>query len=598
MVRTYKKKTDQGQWSQEDMNKAADKVLTKKLSVRQAAETYNVPYTSLQRRTTLSRGVIKRRGGQQTMDIDTEKQFADRLLHLSNRGFGITPKAVRKYAFQFAECKNIKHSFNKKTEIAGEDWFHRFMTRNPELSIRKPEGLSRARINGMKKEKVTEFFKTLENVVEHNDLRGKPECVYNVDETGVPLNNRPPNIVAKKGSKDVVSMTSVERGENVTVLACMNAAGQYIPPFVLFKGVRKRDDFMLGMPSGTEIAMTEKGWVTEEAFKLWLHHFNRYRTQGKVILILDGHATHTSFAVVDLCESLEIELVLIPPHTSHALQPLDVSFFKPLKAYYNQHATTWQHSHPHKGITKVAFGGLFKEAWNQAATVGNAAKGFQKTGIFPLNPNAIPDHKFIGDIQHNVDTPQPNVQQRVDLELPSTSARQVYDEQSSTRKQLIQDPPLQTRQFETEQQDCDGVTSDPIKEILPSPLKSPTISRKPHKLTQPILHLTSPQSKENLLMKETKKKEKIEKKKSGVKEKEKNKENINIKKKNKATPGIKIKSSVGSRDWLCIFCSEKFVHPPTEDWIQCSACEEWCHENCADRNGAKGPYTCDLCADN
>lgn len=58
-------------------------------------------------------------------------------------------------------------------------------------------------------------------------------------------NNRPPHIIAQKGSKDVISMTSVERGENVTVIACMNAAGHFIPPFVIFKRVRKRDDFMI-----------------------------------------------------------------------------------------------------------------------------------------------------------------------------------------------------------------------------------------------------------------------------------------------------------------------------------------------------------------
>ncbi|CAG4974306.1 unnamed protein product [Parnassius apollo] len=376
MVRTYRRKADAGEWSQEKMKEAVNKVQNKELTLRKAAEIFAVPFTSLQRRVTLSRGIIKRRDGQPALDENAEKKLADRLLHLASRGFGITPKAVRKYAFEFAERQNIKHKFDRNAGMAGQDWFHRFMQRNKKLTIRKPEGLSRA--------------------------RGKPECVYNVDETGMPLSNRPPNIIAQKGAKDVVSMTSVERGENVTVLACMNAAGQYIPPFVLFKGVRKRDDFLLGMPPGTEVAMTENGWVTEEAFKLWLQHFNRYRTPGKVVLILDAHASHTSYSVVDLCDSFEIELVLLPPHTSHALQPLDVSFFKPLKTYYHQQATAWQHSHPNQGITKVAFGALFQRAWNQAATVGNATKGFEKTGIFPLNANAIPDHKFIGDQESDI----------------------------------------------------------------------------------------------------------------------------------------------------------------------------------------------------
>lgn len=597
MVRTYKRKTKAGEWSQEKMREAANKVLTKELTLRRAAEIYELPYTSLQRRVSFSRGVIKTRGGQPAFDQNAEKVLADRLLHLANRGFGITPKAVRKYAFEFAERQKIKHKFNKKVGMAGQDWFHRFMERNKELTIRKPEGLSRARIDGMKREKVAEFFKTLETVVDKTNLRGRPECVYNVDETGIPLNNRPPNIIAQKGAKDVVSVTNVERGENVTVLACMNATGQYIPPFVLFKGVRKRDDFLVGMPAGTEIVMTEKGWVNEDAFQLWLQHFNRYRTQGKVILILDGHASHTTYSVVDLCDSLDIELVLLPPHTSHALQPLDVSFFKPLKSYYHQQATSWQHAHPNQGITKVAFGGIFKQAWNQAATVGNAVKGFEKTGIFPLNANAIPDHKFIGEYELDI----------VEFEVKSPSTQQVrsQDQYSSTelvQPELVTDieplPSTSSQQSETAQSPS---TSGVIKEILPSPFKTPpTAIKKCRKITKPTLHLTSPQSKINLLEKDTMKKLKADKK--AVENKKKtteDKDNMNKKKKNKRTPGIKIKSSSAKqRNWHCIYCSEKFIHPPSEDWIQCHACEEWCHEKCADMGGKKGPYICDLCACN
>lgn len=567
MVRTYKKKTNAGEWSQEKMKEAANKVLAKELTLRRAAEIYELPYTSLQRRVSLSGGVIKTRGGQPTLDKNSEKILADRLLHLASRGFGITPKAVRKYVFEFAERQKIEHKFNREVGMAGQDWFHRFMERNKELTIRKPEGLSRARIDGMKKEKVAEFFKTLKTVVDKTNLRGRPECVYNVDETGIPLNNRPPNIIAEKGAKDVVSVTNVERGENVTVLACMNATGQYIPPFVLFKGVRKRDDFLIGMPPGTEIVMTEKGWLNEEAFQLWLQHFNRYRTQGKVILILDGHASHTSYSVVDLCDSLDIELVLLPPHTSHALQPLDVSLFKPLKSYYHQQATSWQHAHPNQGITKVAFGGIFKQAWNQAATVGNAIKGFEKTGIFPLNANAIPDHKFVGDQELDVVESQDTV--------PSTSSHQSDTTQSSS-------------------------TTGVIKEILPSPCKTlPAATKKSRKTTKPILHLTSAQSKINLLEKDAKKKLKTNKKAVKKEKNTDNKENVKKKNKNKRTPGIKIKgSSAKQRDWYCIYCSEIFIHPPSEDWIQCHECEEWCHENCADMGGKKGPYICDLCVSN
>lgn len=68
----------------------------------------------------------------------------------------------------------------------------------------------------------------------------------------------------------------------------MNSAEQYISPFILFKAMRKRDDFLIGLSPCTEVVIAEKGKVTEKAL---LQHFNRYRAQEKVILILNWHAS-------------------------------------------------------------------------------------------------------------------------------------------------------------------------------------------------------------------------------------------------------------------------------------------------------------------
>lgn len=64
-------------------------------------------------------------------------------------------------------------------------------------------------------------------------------------------------------------MRNIERPKNVTVLACMNATGEYIPSFVVFRGVHKRDDFVIGMPVDSEIVKTVNGWINEEAFRLF-----------------------------------------------------------------------------------------------------------------------------------------------------------------------------------------------------------------------------------------------------------------------------------------------------------------------------------------
>lgn len=196
--------------------------------------------------------------------------------------------------------------------------------------------------------------------------------------------------------------------------------------------------------------------------------FQSHRTKGKVILILNGHLSHTNLAVVDLCESFEIQLVLLPLHTSHVLQSLDVSFFKPLKTYYHnqyQQATAWQHINTSKAISKVDFG-LLKQAWNLSVTVGNAVKGFEKTGIYPLNPNATPTHKFVGD--NIIDASQNHL-----VEMSSTNG----DAQSSSAITEI---------------------TNTIKELLPLPEKR-TTTKKTN--TASTLHLTSPENKAQLLQK-------------------------------------------------------------------------------------------------
>ena len=49
------------------------------------------------------------------------------------------------------------------------------------------------------------------------------------------------------------------------------------------------------------------------------------------LLIMDGHGSHITANVIAFCMKHAIDLLILPPHTSHKLQPLDVSIFAPLK---------------------------------------------------------------------------------------------------------------------------------------------------------------------------------------------------------------------------------------------------------------------------
>ena len=67
----------------------------------------------------------------------------------------------------------------------------------------------------------------------------------NVDETGMPLDHKPEKAIAKKGARNVTAHTSGDK-TSITVIACGSAAGQVIPPMVLFQGKKLNHTFTIG----------------------------------------------------------------------------------------------------------------------------------------------------------------------------------------------------------------------------------------------------------------------------------------------------------------------------------------------------------------
>jgi hypothetical protein len=197
----------------------------------------------------------------------------------------------------------------------------------------------------------------------------------------------------------------------------------YFPPFVIFKGVRFRDIYKQDLPAGCEVAMTDSVKINEDIFLEWLQHFQKHRSPGKCPLILDGHASHSFLKCLDYFRDNGIEMLCLPPHTTHVLQPLDRTVFKPIKTCYHQAEKNFLHNNPNAVITKFQFGKHFSEAWNKGATVGNAAKGFECTGMFPLKPSAIPDDKFLPSQyfkQDSTDSLSPDTLEEFPVSSPET----------------------------------------------------------------------------------------------------------------------------------------------------------------------------------
>lgn len=400
MVRKYVRKSDRGKWNAEDMM-AAVEMVSQGAKLRTAAGACNVPRTTLRRH--LEGRLIKASGSKSlgrvsTLGKENEEDLVQHILEFERRGFPLTTMDIRKMAYEFVVDNGLPNPFCKEKKAAGKDWWIGFRRRHRHvLTIRKPQALSIQRAINLNKPVVERYFHLLEDVMTQFDLLDKPTRIYNMDESGLSLVPGVKNIVGQLGSKSSSQITSGERGLLQTVLLATNAAGDYIPPLIVYKGKRKMPQLERDLPPGSMVRLSDSGYINKELFLEWIEHFcqNRKERDGKTLLVLDGHGSHTQcMAALKYASVRGVEIISMPAHTSHYLQPLDKVHFKPLKDHYKEAVRIHVRNNPGVAVGRTDFPQLFTKAYFKIATIENSVNAFRATGLFPLDMSVIPERAY------------------------------------------------------------------------------------------------------------------------------------------------------------------------------------------------------------
>lgn len=388
----------------EDVEAAAKAVLQNQLSLRQASLDFKVS------KATLCRHLKKHReSGNETFvysasqdvklvfTLTQEKELLNYVSMCAEIHYGLSTVELRKLAYNYARVNNIKFPPSWTTnQIAGKEWYRYFRGRHPSISLRKPQATSLARATAFNKTNVNIFFDKLEELMLRYTFG--PERIYNLDETGMSTVHSPVRVIATKGAKQVGSITSAERGANVTLICCVNAIGNCVPPLFVFPRVFFKDHMLKGAPIGSIGSANVSGWSNAKIFVEYLEHYIKHTQSSidnKSLLIVDNHESHISVEALNLAKSSGVVILTFPPHTSHKLQPLDRSIFGPLKKFYNSACSNWLMANPAKTMTIYDVAECAGKAYPQAFTQKNIQSGFSVSGIFPFNRNVFEEHEFL-----------------------------------------------------------------------------------------------------------------------------------------------------------------------------------------------------------
>ncbi|XP_072380833.1 uncharacterized protein [Diabrotica undecimpunctata] len=169
-------------------------------------------------------------------------------------------------------------------------------------------------------------------------IKYSPDKVFNVDETGLSIvQSKVQYVIALRDLKQVGALTSAERGSLVIAVLCMSAGGTFVPPYLIFP--RKKHNVFLekGAPPGSKIVCHPSGWIQTHIFTQWFLHFIekvKPSQNDSVLLVLDGHCRNLE--MINLERKNFVDIVRLPPRSTHHMQPLDKTLMGPLKTHYSE----------------------------------------------------------------------------------------------------------------------------------------------------------------------------------------------------------------------------------------------------------------------
>ena len=174
------------------------------IAIREAAIRFGVPKSTLGDRISGRVLVGSTSGPKPYLNIEEEGELVRFLLRCSAIGYPKSRQEVLAIVTRMLERKGIG-------ACVTSGWWQCFCRRHPNLTLRAPASLSKARHNASDPEIVKRYFDLLEQTMVENDLLDKPGQIFNVDESGMPLNPKPVKCMFNRGIKDPLVPSSGDK---------------------------------------------------------------------------------------------------------------------------------------------------------------------------------------------------------------------------------------------------------------------------------------------------------------------------------------------------------------------------------------------------
>lgn len=160
-----------------------------------------------------------------------------------------------------------------------------------------------------------------------------------------------------------------------------------------------------------QVQRTKSGWFDAGTFEDWFMTTLLPRLKklpGVKVVIGDNLSSHINLEIVKACEDNDIKFVCLPPNSTHITQPLDVTYYGPMKREWRKILTSWKEKNKSTtSLLKDQFPKLLKQLVDclYVEKKENMISGFKKTGIIPFDRTKVLERLP----QNNLNSPTKNL---------------------------------------------------------------------------------------------------------------------------------------------------------------------------------------------
>lgn len=366
-------------------------------SVRATAAAYAVPESTLRNRLAGHTSCSGAHEHRQNLSSAEEKTLVKWLSNLTRAGFPASPALLVEMAEEVRRSRfKLSERPSPQLRPLGKHWSLKFRARHPEIQGVWTRQIERARYDGVNSEALSKWFDSVRALMDEHQYR--PSQIYNMDESGFAVGTSQTSR-ALVNVRDKSSWKKIQgRQEWITAIEVVDAAGVVGPPLLIFKSKHLSSAWVPDhAPPDWSYTTSKSGWTSDSHGYQWLTEvfepWSRRRLPdptARRMLIMDGHSSHVTAKVISFCMQNAIDLLIMPPHCSHVLQPLDVSVFAPLKRALGKETDRVARLDSSR-IARVQWTEMYMRAHKTAFSTSNICSGWRATGLYPLYPDVVLD---------------------------------------------------------------------------------------------------------------------------------------------------------------------------------------------------------------